>query len=168
MRQVVFKFLVLFMCVVVFLQVFSIFSFFFFYFFRWFSTKTNQEHLLIRHWYLFGNPFLDITEASLSATLLKKRHWHGLFPVNFAKFLRIPLVAVSDISINGKTFFILYCDLCENICQIWNFRNCLFRYFSLLSIIPSISCQSSCTKIWSRSFKSYTFFISYKITDVLF
>ena len=39
MRQVVFKFLVLFMYVVVFLQVFSIFSFFFFYFFRWFLTK---------------------------------------------------------------------------------------------------------------------------------
>ena len=25
------------------------------------------------------------------ATLLKKRHWHRCFPVNFAKFLRTPL-----------------------------------------------------------------------------
>ena len=27
--------------------------------------------------------------------LLKKRLWHRCFPVNFAKFLRIPLVAAS-------------------------------------------------------------------------
>ena len=31
-------------------------------------------------------------EAGATATLLKKRLWHRCFPVNFAKFLRTPLL----------------------------------------------------------------------------
>ena len=34
-------------------------------------------------------------EASRPAALLKKRLWHRCFPVNFVKFLKTPLVAVS-------------------------------------------------------------------------
>ena len=36
-----------------------------------------------------------VTEAVVqrcSATLLKKRLWHGCFPVSFAKFLRTPIL----------------------------------------------------------------------------
>ena len=37
--------------------------------------------------------FLEIVLRCLKpATLLKKRHWHRCFPVNFAKFLRTPFL----------------------------------------------------------------------------
>ena len=36
--------------------------------------------------------FFHEVEGLRSATLLKKRLWHSCFPVNFAKFLRIPFV----------------------------------------------------------------------------
>ena len=47
--------------------------------------------------------FLEISQNSQEtpvpeaarATLLKKRLWHKCFPVNFAKFLRTPLVVAS-------------------------------------------------------------------------
>ena len=32
------------------------------------------------------------TSRTQPATLLKKRHWHRCFPVNFVKFLRIPFL----------------------------------------------------------------------------
>ena len=44
-----------------------------------------------------------------SATLLKKRLWHRFFPVNFAKFLRIPLLQNTSgrlLLYFGKTFFV--------------------------------------------------------------
>ena len=34
------------------------------------------------------------------AILLRKRLWHRCFPVNFAKFIRTPLVAASGVLIN--------------------------------------------------------------------
>ena len=87
-----------------FLQIFSLQS----------SWKYNYEHLLQKQEskkrrtkafaqkYSVKKVFLEILQNSQgnnlpcqslrSATLLKKRLWHSCFPVNFAKFLRIPFV----------------------------------------------------------------------------
>ena len=39
------------------------------------------------------------------ATLLKKRLWHRHFPVNFAKFLRTPLVAGSEDCVSTRKYW---------------------------------------------------------------
>ena len=38
----------------------------------------------------------------MPATILKKRHWHRCFMVNFAKFFRTTLAAASEGIINGR------------------------------------------------------------------
>ena len=42
--------------------------------------------------HLCQNRFLNKVAGLRPATLLKKRHWHRCFPVNFMKFLRKPLL----------------------------------------------------------------------------
>ena len=51
------------------------------------------------------NVFVEISQnsqentcARLSFLIKKNRLWHRCFPVNFAKFLRTPLMAASDFS----------------------------------------------------------------------
>ena len=48
-------------------------------------TKFTGKHLRQS---LFFNKIVSLSPA----TLLKKRLWHMLFPVNFAKFLRAPFL----------------------------------------------------------------------------
>ena len=45
------------------------------------QKNTNQTHFNVRS-----------SRSLKPATLLKKRLWHGCFPVNFAKFLRTPFL----------------------------------------------------------------------------
>ena len=51
----------------------------------YFFIKTKQNKKLLLKWLLTG------TQCS-EATLLKKRLWRRCFPVNFAKFLRTPIL----------------------------------------------------------------------------
>ena len=48
------------------------------------------ERLVLKHqWAFLRTPFLtEHFQCLRPATLLKKRHWHWCFPVNFTKFLR--------------------------------------------------------------------------------
>ena len=48
-------------------------------------TKLTGKHLCQSH-------FLNMGASRRPATLLKKRLWHGCFSVNFAKFLRAPIL----------------------------------------------------------------------------
>ena len=48
--------------------------------------QNSQENTCVRV------SFLIKLQVSASVTLLKKRLWHSCFPVNFAKFLRKPVL----------------------------------------------------------------------------
>ena len=51
------------------------------------------------------------------ATLLKKRSWHRCFPVNFAKFLRTPLLQ----NTSGRLLLTFLERIFRGISTIWNF-----------------------------------------------
>ena len=111
---------------------------------------------MIGHSYLFGNPFLDITEADLPATLLKKRHWHRLFPVNFAKFLRTPLVAVSDIlMVRHFLFFIV--TYVKIFVRYEIFVTVYFATFRYFQIYPAFHVSSHVPK-FEADLLSFTLF----------
>ena len=52
-------------------------------------------HKVLSHLLLKSQWVVEIKGLIRLATLLKKTLWHRSFPVNFAKFLRIPPVAAS-------------------------------------------------------------------------
>ena len=76
-------------------------------------SKNSQENIC-------ASLFFNKVAGLMSATILKKRLWHRCFPVNFAKFLRTPLLqnATGQLLLNIyiiviKTFY-HFCFLCYN------------------------------------------------------
>ena len=61
-----------------------------------YSQKFRKIHSKAPVPEFFFNKIADLRPA----TLLKKRHWHRCFPVNYAKFLRTPFL----LNISGQLF----------------------------------------------------------------
>ena len=60
---------------------------------------------------------IPVLESLFPATLLKMKLWHKCFPVNFAEFLRTPLLQ----NTSGQLLLSYVCrQFCNKICNIMN------------------------------------------------
>ena len=86
------------------------------------------------------------------ATLLKKRFWHRCFPVNFAKFLRIPFLQ------NTSARLLLY----------WTQLFCLFS--DQIMLLFSTLCRSSYWRCFIKKgvLKNFTKFTGKQLCQSLF
>ena len=56
------------------------------------SIRQNTAQKEIFEIFFCHNLCSILSKSNLSATLLRKRHWHRCFPANFAKFLKTPFL----------------------------------------------------------------------------
>ena len=77
--------------------------------------------------HLYQSLFFNKVVGLRPATLLKKRLWHGCFPVNFAKFLRTPFLKehlwwlLLKWSFSSYSFWLLKCSLGRSL---WSLERC--------------------------------------------